>query len=258
MVAIASSTNVTPGTDALKWQSYINFSSLGSGAILSGITASAPAQPTASNIGYLPTDGPYLQHSDGAGWNYFGTMRKMVPLNDSSWSWVNQGGAAMTTVGSTKMMTVPANTGDSLRCRLRTVPSPPYTITAMVLNDYYPANYYHTGIVLYDSGTGRLQTWGYGYNSGMAQAVYNWSNTTTYNSTPGGALQIHTPYTFFRVVDDGTNLTFSSSTHGFDFSNVFFTTTRAAWIGTITDIGLMSDCNNNRPGNMLVLHWEVT
>lgn len=256
-VAVASSTNVTPGTDPLKWQSYIDFSALGSSSILSGTTAGRPTQPTVPNIAYLPTDGPYFQQSDGAGWYSYGTMRKMSPLDDSTWSWVNQGGASSTSVGSTKMLLIPANTGDSLRCRLRSVPSPPYTITAMYLNDYYPTNYFHSGITLYASGTGRLQTFGYGYNGGMLQAVYNWISTTSYNSTPFSS-QIHTPYTFFRIYDDGTNLTFSTSTHGFDFSNVLYTTTRASWIGTITDIGIMGDSVGNRPGNILILHWEVT
>lgn len=257
-VAKASSTNVTPGTDVTKWESYINFSSLIVASMDSGLTSARPAQPTVQDTGFLPTDGPYLYQSDGTTWNTFGTMRKMVPLDDSTWSWLNQGSAAMSSVGPTRMMTVPASATDSLRCRIRSVPSTPYTITALFLNDFYPSNYYHAGLVLYASGTGRLQTWGYGYNNNNSHGVVAWTNTTTFSANTNGPFQIFTPYTFLRIVDDGTNLTFSSSSHGFDFSNVFTTTTRAAFIGTITDIGIVGDSGNNKPGNMLVLHWEIT
>jgi hypothetical protein len=259
-VAKVANVATTPGTDAAKWELFLDFVGV-FGNFLRGTYAALPSAAANTNAIYKTTDDPYLYHSNGTTWTPFHVGPKYDPLDDSTWVWFNQGGVATTSrIGSAHFLKTPGSAGDQVRIRARLIPTPPYTVTWAGMADFNQVNYAGAGIVLYNSSNGRLLTCGIGWGGGISLGVAQWNSVTSYSSNVGTGLVYsnNDHRMFFRLIDDGTNLTFSMSYHGYDFSNVLAATTRAAWIGTPTHVGIQIDSNNNLPVTLTTLHWAVT
>lgn len=56
---------------------------------------------------FLPTDGLYLEYDDGAAWHKYGPYRRLKAPPQSGWSWVNQGNATATFIGSALVLEDP-------------------------------------------------------------------------------------------------------------------------------------------------------
>lgn len=105
--------------------------------------------------------------------------------------------------------------GDYFDYIWETAPTPPYTITAKIAPTFYNSAYTYSGIIFGDS-TGKVVM--FQYNNGIAVAVNYWTNNTTFNSTPVGPYNLNLGgVVYFRVADDGTNLTFACSNDGVSF-----------------------------------------
>lgn len=260
-VAKAANVATTPDTDPTKWELFLDFLvSSGDGVIRGGTYAVMPAASTYPDSLYKTTDDPYLYHSNGTTWTAFYIGPKYQPVDTSTFVWINQGTATATQIGEALLLVAPASAGDQMRILARTIPTPPYTATWMGTVDFYPSNYVGSGLILYNSTNGRALTAGIGWGGGVSLGVAQWNSVSSYNSNIGTNVVYsnNDHRMFLRLVDDGTNLTFSMSYHGYDFSNVLAATTRAAWIGTPTHVGFMADSNNSRPVTITTLHWSVT
>ena len=56
---------------------------------------------------FLPTDGQFLEYDDGAAWHKYGPYRRLKAPPQTGWSWVNQGNATATFVGSALVLEDP-------------------------------------------------------------------------------------------------------------------------------------------------------
>ena len=67
-----------------------------------------------------------------AGADAYGPLHKIAPFVDSGWSWFNQGGATLAVVGGVAFLTVPQNSGQTIRGRAKSLGGVPYTAVFLV------------------------------------------------------------------------------------------------------------------------------
>lgn len=56
---------------------------------------------------FLPTDGQFLEYDDGAAWHKYGPYKRLKAPPQTGWSWINQGNATATFVGSALLLEDP-------------------------------------------------------------------------------------------------------------------------------------------------------
>lgn len=222
--------------------------SSGGGGASFGTFAALPSETDGAL--YQQTDGPYSFIGASGIWNAFIPVFGAVTMPVSgtpAFAWANQGGATVTNVHGGEIMQVPSSSGDNLRVRYIAAPSTPYTITAIFNPQIFTNNYLSAGLVFYNSSTGNLATFGptSASASGPAQnvIVQYWNSVTSINSNAGQ----NVPWSFgafqgLRVLDDGTNWTFSVSSDGQNWQQ-FYKISRTAFM-TPQSVGYFVDVNN--------------
>ncbi len=172
-------------------------------------------------------------------------------------TWINQGGASAADTAQGLFLSAPGSGGDSLRCLVESVPGTPWTVTMAFLANFVPQDYMSSGIVLVESGTGKLINFGFGYDSQPLVRVVYWDDVNSPDSIPTSVPIPPGPLLFFRVTDDGVHLTFSVSSDGLDFTVVYLQTNRNAFFTTGPDqVGIMADSNNGHPVTLTAVSWE--
>ena len=122
-------------------------------------------------------------------------------------------------------------------------------------------NPFQVGFSFYNSGNGRFVSIGKG-RVGSANPVIEvnrWGSTTAFASNQanyGGTSEI-SDNPFYKLVNDGTNLTFSISSNGTDWTTVY-TETVAAYLGAVTHVGLFSDLESTNEITGFVDWYEDT
>ena len=152
----------------------------------------------------------------GPGW-------KLIPLDQSSWSWVNQGGFSVTQGGGVVYLDGPAAAGTNLRCRVKTAPSAPYVIEAGVMCWFGTASSLTSlmaaGLVFRESGTGEITILAMSNftfataNSPPSVFAANYNSATSANAEIGTARNslTVTHVMWLRITDNNTNLIFEAS-----------------------------------------------
>jgi hypothetical protein len=174
---------------------------------------------------YFPTDAPFVAVDDGAAANYFGhpQYKQLYPLDNSLFSWVNQGTSTVTTTNGIVTLNAQVLSTDSLRMRVKGRPSaPPWTVEAMVICDIYPSTFLNAGLVAYDSVSGKVTTFHVIVGTGPVTflGVSNYTNTTTFasdNVNVNMATMQGIPAHWWKITDDGTNLIFQYSVDGYSY-----------------------------------------
>jgi hypothetical protein len=67
---------------------------------------------------FLPTDGQFMEYDDGAAWHQYGPYRRLKAPPQTGWSWVNQGNATATFVGSALVLEDPDLDATAVQLRL--------------------------------------------------------------------------------------------------------------------------------------------
>lgn len=170
-----------------------------------------------------PSTGEIHTYTGVSGADRYGPIWKLAPLDQSGWSWVNQG-AWSVTQGSGVVWLHGAATGAGLNVKIRetAAPSTPYTITAAVIPWHSSASgsIAGGGICMRESGTGKILE--FILDRGVLVLNKN-TSPTVFSSQPvnraglGGA----GPIVFLRMNDGGTNITFGYSIDGVNFQTVF-------------------------------------
>jgi hypothetical protein len=204
---------------------------------------------TSSSAGrlFLPNDAPWMAIDDGAAINYLGhpQYRRLYPMDDSLFSWVNQGSATVSTANGIVTLTSPANASESCNLRVKSRFASTWTVEAMVIADIYPANFNNAGLFAYDSISGRLVLFRFAYNTGVTSLVVaNMNSVTSYNADVAsfllGSMQGIPPH-WLKMQDNGTNLIFSFSLDGITYrplatvGRTAFLTNGADKVGIFTD-----------------------
>jgi len=142
----------------------------------------------------------------------------LTPLNQSAWSWLNQGSAVVNQASNLVRLTAPTDAGENIRSRIVIAPSAPYTVTALV----YPGPLRtgattQIGLCFYESSSGKIVAFGVDSNVASATNTVNVrkNTSTTVNSanTNLGALSSISAY-WLRITDNGTNLIYLVSFDG--------------------------------------------
>ncbi len=213
------------------------------------VTAGAPC----ASGGTVSAASPYLT----IGSSLYGPIFTVTNPGTPAWAWNNQNLATLTTTNNAQTLCAPPS-GLSVNSRLVSTPATPWTVTAQFIFNVVNAATPRMGIVLRESGTGKLLT------SGAATVsefyVDNWNSSTSFASTPTTVtLGASAGFKFVRATDNGTNITFSYSYDGigwhvyYDFSRTNFFTTGPDQFGLFI-------FNNSAALNVCstLLSWSVT
>lgn len=194
----------------------IDLSVAGGDSTLSDTFANRGAASNAGNL-FFPTDGYTVQRDTGAAWQPWGPIFPLTEPPTASWSWVNQGGATITSAKGGEYLYAPAGAGVNLRCRVRTAPSAPYTITALFLPQILNEASHTYGLLFRESGTGEIATLmiqGQGTYLSMFSAKYD--SPTVFNASYT-SVNVPSQLMWMRIADDNTNRIVSYSMDGQNF-----------------------------------------
>lgn len=169
-------------------------------------------------------------------------------------TWVNQDSATITDIDDGVTMTRAAKgSGDSIHCRLRALPGGSWDVRLGVICAYAMKNYHGAGLVLRESGSGKVNTWQFGH--GDAGPLIVWWNSPTafqqtrYNpSTDGGSSN---NIAWFRVRKNGSNLEYYWSPDGSDWSLESVETAASFWTSAPNQWGMFINTNNNSTPNLI-------
>lgn len=187
---------------------------------------------------FLPTDGYQIEREDGTSWSPWGPLFPLTAPIDANYAWINQGGASVETTFGGIYLLAPTGAGGNVRLRKKSAPSTPYTITAGFIPFMPPTTgtFPGVGLTFRESGTSKLITMGWNHENNadseiiVRAAISKWNSATSFNlnysSGDGVKYQdILTSMTstivWYRIGNDGTDLTFAYSADGRHFVTMF-------------------------------------
>lgn len=193
-----------------------------------GITTAAyAARQAAAAAGrlFLPSDGFYLERDTGAAWAPWGPIWPLTAPVNGDFAWINQGTATVNATRGGISLYTPPTAAFSLRCRVKSAPTPPYVITA-ALNIFGVASIDTNGggLVWRQSSDGKLVHVRAGWSTGSA----NWRIYVTKFSDPTTSVANYTdrqiqdmqPIIWLRLEDDNTDRIVSWSKDGYNFREI--------------------------------------
>lgn len=180
---------------------------------------------------------------------------------DGDYGWINQGGASVTVNANGGIYLLgPANSGDSLRIRKKSVTAP-YTITAAFLAVSPGIATRLAGLLWRQSSDGKLISWGPAWSDALGAYQFecnDWNSATSFSAT-NASLDIILGAGLFwlRLVDNNTNRIVSWSLDGYNFIDVF-TETRTTFL-TADEVGFFVNTNTTAgPAAATLLSWAQT
>lgn len=176
---------------------------------------------------------------------------------NAKWTWFNQGTAGSAVQNKSILALQSAKAAsDVWRIIAQAAPSTPWEVTAKLGLTYAaPANFMSSGIVVYDSVSGRFTSFGPVYNNGWSLAIFNWTNFTTFSASAYLQLFPIVLFSYYRVKDDGTNLIFSISVDGANFVPIFTVGRTSFLTNGANKVGLGVDNNNAANQGQLSCDW---
>jgi len=195
--------------------------------------------------GGLASNPPYI--SDGT--NNFTPQGVKVTANAAGFSWLNQGGATDTIMSSGAVYLIGTNqSGDQLRFWSNAAPgSTPYTRTACLIPVITGPDFSHVGFGFYSSVSGQIEEITTQDNGDLS--VQQFHNFTSFNARviDVGFGKIF-GCVYFRITNDGTNLTYSYSFDGSNFIQLWTELVSAFFSSPPDTIGVFLDGNATGAG----------
>ena len=199
-----------------------------------GTYAARPAASSSNNGAlYFCTDTDAVYKSNGSTWTKIrigGNAGSMADPPSSGLTTTSLGSAAFSSDLDGRLLSAPTNAGDAWRVEYKALPvSSNYTATAYIDPVTAPAaNFWFSGIVLVNSSTGALITFGPMFDTAIAPGfsicAIKWTNATTISASYASALSGNASPRYlpnwFRVKDDGTNRLFQYSFNNIDWTTV--------------------------------------
>ena len=180
-------------------------------------------------------------------------------LTTSDFTWVNQGTSVASNLdnGNIKIK-IPTGTGANIRAFVRSVPTPPYTITMSLSITVDNDGASHMGPVFRESSSGKLYTFAF-FGNPNSLRILKYNSPTSFNSDlfgvqnwfPGHRAQ------WFRMEDDNTDLKFWYSTNGIQWIEVASETRTTFMSGAPDQVGLYGNANSTSiQDSMILTHWS--
>jgi len=230
-------------------------------------TSAYGSRPAAAQDGkiFLPNDGIYVNRDTGAAWAAWGPVWPLTPLDDSAFSWVNQGSAAITSSKGYVFFDGGAATGAvQFRGRVKAYPSTPFTITTALIPILFASSSFDYGLCFQTNASSLISTIGINANavaSGFSIVARNWTNSTTISATAAQQFLNAIPtMIWLRITDNGTNRIYYYSVDGYNWITLY-TIARTTFL-TPDRIGYFVFTNasaalNNNP-SATFMHWLQT
>ena len=209
--------------------------------------------PSSSAGGSVTVTPPYLV----SGANLYGPLIALTDPTTPSWTWQNQSSATITNVNNSLVLYTPSSAGAvNMNMRLISMPSTPFTATALIRATCPGVSFTRFGLCFFESGTGKISS--INPAAGTSLAIDYWTNATTYSSTPL-SINGHGLFnpTFWRLAHDGTNLTYSWSIDGNYFVPVYTHTKTTHFTAGPDKIGWFVNSNSNQPVAATLLSWTT-
>lgn len=202
---------------------------------------------------------PYI--ADGGG-NFYGPVFAMIKPTATTFAWRNQGtGSIVATNGSVYINTGAGTSGYNWRIRETAAPATPYILTVALRGLPSENGEAYAGLVLVDSGTGKLESFTIGENATRV-SIYTWTNVTTFggtikqNTALDGVWSLNGMY-FMRISDDGANRKFFLSPDGVNYIQ-FYSEATGTFL-TPDNLAFGVNTNGNAAANvgMVVYSWLI-
>jgi hypothetical protein len=177
-----------------------------------------------------PTDGAHLIRDTGAALEAWGPIFPCTVPSDPG-TWVNQGSASVTAAKGMVHLTCPTNgAANSIRARVKSAPSAPYTATFLIALMYDPgessgSGIGEAGVCWRESGTGELITYGIQWFNTTGNCKFQgskWNSATSQNSQ-----YFNTQWNFgshshiwAQLIDDNTDRLFKIGVDGQNWMTV--------------------------------------
>lgn len=222
-----------------------------------GTYANRPSSGMRTGQTYHCTDSPYSSIYDGSGWkDWFHGYPVTMPPAVSGLTWINQGGASADDTKGGIAIYAPATGSTSLRCLVKSKTGN-YTFTIGQVQMGRMNNFLLTGLILRESGSGKIVKFGTWSNNPPGLGVEYFTNATTFSSAPKEEDQFYQLETsFFQVVKDNTNWTFNFSKDGQHFAQFYQVAVASLFSGMVPDqIGVCVDDENSRDQYVWFFHW---
>ena len=194
------------------------------------------------------------------------SFKKVLPV-DSSFSWVNQGAASISTNpdGSLVLRNETNNSNSYIaNLRVKSAPSAPCTLTVSCMPIMHPSQYSMSGLALRESSSGKLLTFGFRNDSSafnVGWGVY-WTDATTYygggtEATPMPWLLCAPTGILMRINDDNTNINFALSQDGVNWMTVHSVLRTDFWDTMYDQLGFYVNPYNQDSG-IIINSWSET
>jgi hypothetical protein len=157
----------------------------------------------------------------GGGGGFFDFLPTRVPVVGADYAWDNQGASTVVNTAAISYLTAAPGGGTQRRLRLKTQPATPYVITAGMIPRLRIVNGFDCGISFRESGTAKHASIGiFGFNAGLRAIRGTAANN--YTAEMAAIANLFLPAVMFlRLSNDGATLTFSYSTDGQNFRDLF-------------------------------------
>lgn len=229
----------------------------GGNSITTGTYSSLPGSATKTGDAYFFTDSIYDKAVwNSSSWDYFVGGFKATPPPSTGWSWVNQSTSTIATTNGTQVLSIPASGANSIRARVRSIPSAPYTVTMGFTWAADAAASCEAGIAMRNASGSTVSIYGV---SSPANGVFanKWTNPTTFSANYSVSSQVVMPnraFVLVRIADNSTNRIFSvSHDRGLTWTQML-SVTRTDF-HTPDEIGFYVNTSNGDPAVITVFHW---
>lgn len=183
-------------------------------------------RPAAGKVGalYLPDDSGLISRDNGSTFDYFYPLWKMTPPVLGDFTWSNQGSCTTDTARGGIDVTVPSDTGLSLRV-LYKAKTPPYKVTGYFQLSNMGHSYQSCGMGFFDGTGGKLVSMHFIVFDGdyCYAECCNWNSTTSFNAAPAYMFlgMSSNLIGWMQIEHNGTNLYFRISIDGRTWIDVY-------------------------------------
>ncbi len=204
---------------------------------------------------------------DGTVWTKWGHFNDFIEPDQSTFSWINQSSATISSTDGPSVLTCPApgGAGENVNLRVQTTPTPPYTLLAGFVPQIEPVNNTSCGVVLRESSTGKFIFFRLLFNtasvitkSDIVFSVDKYTNPTTFNSNYNlvSAGFLRGFVIWFKIVDDGVNLTWGYSNDGQNYTTITSQARTNFLLSGPDQVGFAINSNTTSGGaGMTLLSW---
>lgn len=173
----------------------------------------------------------------------------------TDFTWLNQGSATVTTVGSAQFLRAPATGGQDLRGLEITPGAAPWNVVAKIAPQMLNVNYSEVGLYYRDHTGGSMILANFSLNVFQVQ---HYTSPTAFGSTPVAANVVPgCGFTWIKLNDDGTNRNIYFSVDGNQWT-LFLSESNTSYI-TADRVGWHAESNNGTyDACNKLLSWKFT